>query len=81
MINFNQLRDFYQVAKNLNFTIAVNKLYITQPAVSTQIKLFEDYCNLKLFKKKGRKIYLQMKGKPFIVTPGKSLNMKEKLKA
>jgi DNA-binding transcriptional LysR family regulator len=63
MINFNQLRDFYQVAKNLNFTIAANKLYITQPAVSAQVKLFEDYCNLKLFKKKGRKIYLTDEGK------------------
>jgi DNA-binding transcriptional LysR family regulator len=62
MINFNQLRDFYQVAKNLNFTVAANKLYITQPAVSAQIKLFEDYCNLKLFKKKGRKIYLTDEG-------------------
>ncbi len=62
MINFNQLRDFYQVAKNLNFTIAANKLYITQPAISAQIKLFEDYCNLKLFKKKGRNIYLTDEG-------------------
>ena len=62
MINFNQLRDFYQVAKNLNFTIAANNLYITQPAVSAQVKLFEDYCNLKLFKKKGRKIYLTAEG-------------------
>ena len=62
MINFNQLRDFYQVAKNLNFTVAANKLYITQPAVSAQIKLFEDYCKLKLFKKKGRKIYLTDEG-------------------
>jgi DNA-binding transcriptional LysR family regulator len=62
MINFNQLRDFYQVAKNLNFTIAGNNLYITQPAVSAQVKLFEDYCNLKLFKKKSRKIYLTDEG-------------------
>jgi len=63
MINFNQLRNFYQVAKNLNFTVAATKLYITQPAVSAQVKLFEDYCNLKLFKRKGRKIYLTDEGK------------------
>jgi DNA-binding transcriptional LysR family regulator len=62
MINFNQLRNFYQVAKNLNFTVAANKLFITQPAVSAQIKLFEDYCKLKLFKKKGRKVYLTDEG-------------------
>lgn len=63
MINFNQLRNFYQVAKNLNFTLAANRLYISQPAVSVQIKLFEDYCKLKLFKRKGRKIYLTDEGK------------------
>jgi len=62
MINFNQLRNFYQVAKNLNFTVAANRLYISQPAVSVQIKLFEDYCKLKLFKRKGRKIYLTDEG-------------------
>ncbi|OPX41591.1 MAG: LysR family transcriptional regulator, partial [Desulfobacteraceae bacterium 4484_190.3] len=62
MINLNQLRDFYQVAKNLNFSVAANKLYVSQPAVSAQIKLFEDYCNLKLLKKKGRKIYLTDEG-------------------
>lgn len=63
MINFNQLRVFHQAAKNMNFTVAANKLYITQPAVSAHLKLFEDFCSLKLFKKRGRKIYLTDEGK------------------
>ncbi|MFO8164553.1 MAG: LysR substrate-binding domain-containing protein [Desulfatiglandales bacterium] len=63
MINFTQFRDFYQVAKNLNFTAAANELFISQPAVTAQVKLFEDYCKLKLFKKRGRKIYLTDEGK------------------
>ncbi|MBN1226918.1 MAG: LysR family transcriptional regulator [Deltaproteobacteria bacterium] len=63
MINFTQLRDFYQVAKNLNFTVAASKLFISQPAVTAQVKLFEDYCKLKLFKKRGRNIYLTDEGK------------------
>ena len=63
MVNFTQLRDFYQVAKNLSFTAAANELCISQPAVTAQIKLFEDYCKLKLFKKRGRKIYLTDEGK------------------
>lgn len=63
MINFTQLRDFYQVAKNLNFTAAANELCISQPAVTAQVKLFEDYCKLKLFKKRGKKIYLTDEGK------------------
>jgi DNA-binding transcriptional LysR family regulator len=63
MLNFNQLRVFYRAAKNLNFTAAANDLFITQPAVTFQVKSFEENCNLKLFKKRGRKIYLTDEGK------------------
>jgi DNA-binding transcriptional LysR family regulator len=63
MVNFNQLRVFHQAAKNMNFTEAAKKLYITQPAVTAHIKLFEEFCNLKLFQKRGRKIYLTDEGK------------------
>jgi len=31
-------------------------------AVTAQIKTFEDQCNLKLFKKKGRSLYLSDEG-------------------
>jgi len=63
MLNFNQLRIFYYAAKKLNFTQAANELFITQPAVTFQVKAFEEYCNIKLFKKRGRKIYLTEGGK------------------
>ena len=63
MLNFNQLRIFYHAAKRLNFTAAANELFITQPAVTAQMKSFEEFCNLKLFKKRGRKIYLTDEGK------------------
>jgi len=63
MINFNQLRIFYQTAKYQNCTVAAQKLFITQPAVTAQIKTFEESCNLRLFKKRGRKIYLTDEGK------------------
>jgi DNA-binding transcriptional LysR family regulator len=63
MLNFNQFRVFYYAAKNLNFTIAAGELFITQPAVTSQIKSFEEFCSLKLFKKRGRRIYLTDEGK------------------
>jgi len=63
MLNFNQLRVFCQTARYLSCTRAAEKLYITQPAVTAQIKLLEDSCNLKLFRKKGRRIYLTDEGK------------------
>ncbi len=63
MINFNQLRVFYHAAKHRSFTQAARRLFITQPAVTAHIKLLEGQCNLKLFKKKGRKLYLTDEGK------------------
>ena len=58
MINLNQLRAFYQAAKYLNFSRAAEKMFITQPAVTAQVKAFEDCLDLKLFKKKGGKLIL-----------------------
>ncbi len=63
MINFNQLRVFHLAAKNMNFTEAAKELFITQPAVTAHIKQFEEFSNLKLFQKRGRKIFLTDEGK------------------
>jgi DNA-binding transcriptional LysR family regulator len=63
VINLNQLRAFYQTAKCQNVSVAAEHLFVSQPAVTAQIKLFEDNCGLKLFKKKGRSLYLTDEGK------------------
>jgi DNA-binding transcriptional LysR family regulator len=63
MLNLNQLRFFYEAARDQNFTMAAKKLFVSQPAVTAQIKQFEDQANLKFFKKRGRKIYLTDEGK------------------
>ena len=63
MINYNQLRIFYHAAKNLSFTAAAGELFLTQPAITIQIKAFETYCGMKLFSKKGRSIYLTEQGR------------------
>jgi DNA-binding transcriptional LysR family regulator len=63
VINLNQLRAFYQAAKCKNVSLAAEQLFVSQPAVTAQIKLFEDSCGLKLFKKKGRNLYLTDEGK------------------
>lgn len=63
MLNFNQLRAFHHAAKYMNFTAASKKLFISQPAVSAHIRQLEDISDLKLFKKRGRKIYLTDEGK------------------
>jgi len=63
VINLNQLRAFYQAAKCQNFSVAAKNLFVSQPAVTAQIKLFEENCGLKLFKKKGRNLFLTEEGK------------------
>lgn len=63
MINLNQLRVFYHAARLQNFTRASEELCITQPGVTAQVRLFEENCNLVLFKKKGRRVYLTEEGK------------------
>ncbi len=62
MINLNHLRVFFHAAKNLNYTRAAADLFITQPAVTAQIKTFEGVWNLKLFNKKGKRVYLTDEG-------------------
>lgn len=63
VLNLNQLRTFHQAAKSLNFTIAGKTLFVSQPAVTAQIKLLEEFCKLNLFEKKGRSIHLTDEGK------------------
>jgi DNA-binding transcriptional LysR family regulator len=63
LLNLNQLRAFYQVAKCQNVSLAARQLFVSQPAVTAQVKLFEESCGLKLFKKKGRNLILTDEGK------------------
>jgi len=67
VINLNQLRAFYEMAKSLNFSAAAERLCVTQPAVSKQIKYLEEYYDLKLFIKKGRMIELTDEGTKIFV--------------
>ncbi len=55
-MNLHQLRIFYTVAKHKSITKAAEALYISQPAVSKQIKLFEKTYGISLVESKGRNI-------------------------
>ena len=66
MINLNHLRVFYHTAKNLSYTKAGRDLFISQPAVTKQVKALEDYWDLKLFSKKGSRVYLTEEGKTIL---------------
>jgi LysR family transcriptional regulator, transcriptional activator of the cysJI operon len=61
MENF-RLKVFRSVAKNLSFTKAANELFITQPAVTKNIKALESEYGLRFFSRKGNRIYLTAEG-------------------
>jgi len=62
-ITLRQLKVFEAVARHLNFTRAAEELFLSQPAVSMQIKQLEDELGQPLFEKMGKKVYLTEAGK------------------
>ncbi|MFQ6019340.1 MAG: LysR family transcriptional regulator [Dehalococcoidia bacterium] len=61
-MNLHQLRIFYTVAKHLSFSMAAEELFMTQPAVSQQVKALERHLNIKLFERTGHKLFLTEAG-------------------
>jgi DNA-binding transcriptional LysR family regulator len=57
-----QLKAFEAVARHLSFSRAAAELHLTQPAVSTQIRMLEDHAGLPLFEQLGKKTYLTQAG-------------------
>lgn len=62
-ITLRQLKVFKAVARHLNYTRAAEELFLSQPAVSMQIKQLEDGLGQPLFEKMGKKVYLTDAGK------------------
>jgi DNA-binding transcriptional LysR family regulator len=62
-LTLRQLQVFDVVATQLNFSAAAKRLYLSQPAVSMQIKLLEDNIGLPLFEQMGKKMFLTEAGR------------------
>ncbi|TLU75599.1 transcriptional regulator GcvA [Mannheimia varigena] len=54
----NALKAFESAARHLNFTKAAEDLFVTQAAVSHQIKLLEDFLGISLFHRRNRLLEL-----------------------
>ncbi len=61
-MNLDQIRNFYEVAIHKSFTLAAEKLYRTQPAISTQVRMLEEELGEKLFDRIGKKVCLTQAG-------------------
>lgn len=70
----NQLHIFLKVVQNQSITKAAEELYLTQPAVSIQLKNFQNQFSVPLTEVVGRKIYITDFGQQIAVSAEKIIN-------
>lgn len=61
-VTLRQFKVFEAVARHLSFTRAAAELFLTQPAVSMQIKQMEEQLGVALFEQLGKRIFLTEAG-------------------
>lgn len=70
----NQLQIFLKITQNQSVTKAAEELHLTQPAVSIQLRNFQDQFEIPLTEVVGRKIYITDFGKEIALAAEKILN-------
>lgn len=73
-MDLHQLRIFVAIADNGNLTRASEALYLSQPAVSAQIKALEEELGVSLFFREARGMGLTAAGKVLLAEAGRALN-------
>lgn len=79
-LTLQQLKLFESVSRLSSYTRAAEELFLTQPAVSIQIKRLETQTGLPLFEKVGKKIFPTAAGKAMYAASLDILNRVEALK-
>lgn len=74
-----RLQVFYTVAKQLSFTKAAELLFMTQPAVTFQVKQLEEHFNTRLFERSHSKITLTPAGELVLEYAEKILSLSAEL--
>lgn len=76
-----RLQVFFTVAKQLSFTKAAELLFMTQPAVTFQVKQLEEHFNTRLFERSHGKISLTPAGELALDYAERILNMTAEMEA
>ncbi|WP_018690825.1 transcriptional regulator GcvA [Algicola sagamiensis] len=63
----NALKAFEAAARHLSFTKAAEELFVTQAAISHQIKSLEEHLGLKLFMRRNRSLLLTEEGQSYFL--------------
>jgi DNA-binding transcriptional LysR family regulator len=64
-MDFDQLRTFLEVSRQKSFSRAAEKLHVTQPSISAQIRSLETYLHHRLLDRGGGKVTLTAAGRIF----------------
>jgi len=79
MLNFTQLRAFHEIAKSLSFSSAAKNLFVTQPAVTKQIKMLQESCKLKLFVQSRGRVFLTDEGRKIFIYASRIFELERQL--
>ena len=63
----NALKAFEAAARHLSFTRAAEELFVTQAAISHQIKGLEEFLGIKLFRRRNRTLLLTEEGQSYFL--------------
>jgi DNA-binding transcriptional LysR family regulator len=78
-MNIDQLKAFHKVARTGSFTKAADELFLTQPAVSQQIKSLEASFGVLLFDRSNKKVRLSNEGEILLAYTNKLFNLFEEI--
>lgn len=81
MFEISQIRCFVAVAEELHFGRAAERLHMTQPPLSRQIRLLEHHVGTQLLERTSRAVRLTMAGKAFFPEAARILRMAEEAAA
>lgn len=80
-ISLRQLQVFESVARHLNHSRAAAELYLSQPAVSMQIKQAESAVGLPLFEQVGKKLFLTDAGRELLHYARSTLQLMQEMES
>jgi LysR family transcriptional regulator, low CO2-responsive transcriptional regulator len=80
-ITLRQLQIFESVARHLNHSLAAAELYLSQPAVSMQLKQLEQNIGLPLFEQAGKKLHLTAAGSELLHYARSMLQMMQEMES
>ena len=79
-MEFRHLRSFIALVEYENFTLAANKIYVSQPTISTHLRLLEEELQCQLVIRDTKKIHLTDRGREFYDFAKRVVGLEDRLK-